>query len=106
MDKAIRPILNDLRRRLDDLYGRQLHEVILYGSHSRDEAVDGSDIDVLVVLEGPVNGSDEISRTIQDVSDLSLQYDVVLNCLFVSAGEFETGQSPLLLNIRREGVTL
>jgi predicted nucleotidyltransferase len=106
MNNAIRPILSNLRLRLDELYGRRLHEVVLYGSHSRGEAAEGSDIDVLVVLEGPVNVSDEISRTIQDVSELSLQHDVVLSCLFVSADEFETGQSPLLLNIRREGVTL
>jgi predicted nucleotidyltransferase len=106
MNKAIRPILRNLRHRLDELYGRRLREVVLYGSHSRDQAVEGSDIDVLVVLEGPVNASDEVSRTIQDVSDLSLQHDVVLSCLFISADEFETGQSPLLLNIRREGVAL
>ena len=106
MDRKIQPILDELLDRLGRLYAGRLIKAILYGSYSRNQAVEGSDIDVLVVLEGPVNSSDEISRTIQDVSEISLQHDVVLSCLFISAQEFETGQSPLLLNIRREGLPL
>ncbi len=103
MDKRIRGVLTELRQRLQRMYADRLVNVLLYGSHSRGDATEGSDVDVLVVLSGPVNAPAEISRTIEDVSDISLQNDLAINCIFISQDEFEHGQSPLLLNIRREG---
>ncbi len=92
-----------MRQRLESLYGKRLSKVILFGSQAREDADEGSDIDVLVVLTGMVEPSDEVSRTIRDVADLSLQNDTVVNCIFVSSDEYEEGQSPLMLNVRREG---
>ena len=106
MSKIIRKIMSDLRGRLERIYGDRMAKILLYGSHSRGQAAEGSDIDVLVVLAGPVNASEEISRTIVDVSELSLACDVVISCLFVSREEYERGQSPLMLNVRNEGVPI
>lgn len=106
MNDSILEILGRLRQRLERTYDSRLKGVLLYGSHSRLEATQGSDIDVLVVLSGPVNAADEISRTINDISELSLQDDVVICCLFVSQEEYQRGQSPLLLNVRNEGVPI
>jgi uncharacterized protein len=106
MNDSILEILGPLRQRLDRIYGSRLKAVLLYGSHARHEAAYGSDIDVLVVLAGPVNAAEEISRTIDDVSELSLQDDVVICCLFVSQEEYQRGQSPLLLNVRKEGLPI
>lgn len=78
--------------------------MVLYGSQARDDAVFASDIDVLVVLRGTVSPCEEIARTINDVADISIEYDEVIACVFVSEDEFERERSPLLLNVRREGV--
>jgi hypothetical protein len=40
------------------------------------------------------------------VADLSLQHDVVISRAFVSNERFEREQTPFLLNVRREGVTV
>ena len=97
-------IMTHLRRGLEALYGSRLKKLILYGSQARGDAVSGSDIDVLVVLDGPVNPYDEITRTGEITAALSLQYDVVISCVYVSAERYQKEQSPLLLNIHREGV--
>lgn len=104
MNEKIRQILSELRTRLESLYGERLEQVILFGSQARGDAVEGSDIDVMIVLKGDVNVGDEISRTSQICSDLSLAYDVALSRIFTSAERFAHERSPLLVNVHREGV--
>jgi len=59
-----------------------------------------------VVLKGPVSPCEEIARTINDGADISLEYTEVIACIFVSEEQFERERSPLLLNVRREGVAI
>ena len=104
MSTSIREILFELHRRLETLYGDRLVKVILYGSHARGDAGSESDIDVLVVLKDLVSAWLEIERTGKDVAELSLEHDVVISCLFMAEERYLTRNSPLLLNVRREGV--
>jgi predicted nucleotidyltransferase len=100
----IKTIVAELRTSLEALYGDRLVKMILFGSHARGDAEPGSDIDVLVVLEGKVNPGKEIERTSKIRASLCLHYDVVVSCLYISAERYTTEQSPLLLNVRREGI--
>lgn len=104
MKPEIQVIVSELRQRLRDLYGERLVHVILFGSQSRSDAVPGSDIDILVVLNGSVSPGKEIIRTGEMTTALSLKYDVVVSCTFISTERYETEQSPLLINVHREGV--
>jgi type I restriction enzyme S subunit len=49
-------LVREFRQGLEAIYGDRLRGVYLYGSYARDDAGDDSDIDVAVVLEGPVHG--------------------------------------------------
>jgi predicted nucleotidyltransferase len=104
MDTALTGILAELRKRFERLYGPRLVSLVLYGSQARADAEPGSDIDVLVVLEGPVDPMQEIARTELDVAQISLEEDVAIATVFVSREQFQREQSPLLMNVRREGV--
>src|SRR5262245_58351125 len=104
MDARLIPISQALRHRFEAFYGERLVQMRLFGSQARGDATSGSDIDVLIVLQGPVNPGDEITRTSELTASLSLQHNVVISRVFVSNEPFTDEQSPLLLNVRREGI--
>lgn len=106
MCQKLQIILAELRHSLEILYRERLVKIILFGSQARGDAEEESDIDVLIVLQGTVSPGKEIARSVEITAEISLEYDVVISCVFVSAERYEKEQSPLLLNIRREGVTV
>jgi predicted nucleotidyltransferase len=97
-------ILAEFRRGLEALYGARLVEVVLFGSRARNDADPDSDIDVMIVLRNRVDSTKEIPRVSPLASKLSLKHDVVISCVYVSEESFRRDASPLLLNVRREGV--
>jgi len=106
MKAKISRVLRELRTELKSIYGPRLASVILFGSQARGDAAPASDIDVLVVLDGNVEAGKEIARTGRTVAALSLKFDLVISCIFISAERYSREQTPLLLNIRNEGVAI
>ncbi len=106
MNEKLTIILTRLQLEFKNLYGERLVKMILFGSQARGDADFGSDIDILVVLKGLVNSGEEIKKTSYIVADLSLQYDEVVNCLFINENQLKFRNSPLLRNIRKEGILL
>ena len=102
----LRALLADLRERLAALYGERLVRLVLYGSHARGEATEDSDVDVLVVLRGASHPFREIERMSASVFETELEHRALVSALPVSAADYEAGQSPLLRNVRAEGVVL
>ncbi len=86
------------------IYGSRLRQIVLYGSWARGDATKESDIDLMVVLSGKVQPGLELDRMIDVITDINLEYDVLISVLPVSEDNFNTLQSPLLLNVRKEGV--
>ncbi len=106
MTNHLSDILDNLRKQLYSIYGTKWVKMILYGSQARGDAQPGSDIDVLIVLKGEVHPSEEVSRTVPITAALSLQYNVVISCTFISEDKVQGRDNPFLLNIQREGVTV
>lgn len=104
VDAETEKVLNEFKRRLAKIYGPRLKEVILYGSYARGEATEGSDIDLLIVLEGEVVPGREIDRIIDVVTEVNLRYGVLLSVYPISEREYKEINSPLLKAVRREGV--
>lgn len=101
-----RRTVTELKRQLQSLYGARLSRVVLYGSWARGDADPYSDIDVLIVLKGPVSPGDEIARIGSVVADLSLRTNSVISPLFMDEDRYAARAGPLLRNIRREGVAV
>lgn len=104
MSERLRSLIAELRRRFEALYGPRLVRSVLFGSQARGDAGPGSDIDVLVVLEGPVRPGTEIVWTGETTATMSLDNNVVISCTFISLDSFEREGSPLMINVRREGL--
>jgi len=100
----IEQILKEFKEELKKLYGKRLKNIILYGSYARGKATQDSDIDLAIVLDGDVVVGKEIDRLIDIVTRINLEYGVLLAVYPVSEKNYTTLNSPLLLNVRREGV--
>jgi predicted nucleotidyltransferase len=100
----IRDILKEFREELENLYENRLKSIILYGSWARGEATEDSDIDVLIVLEGKVIPGKEIDRMIDILTEINLKHGVLISVYPISEDDYSTINSPLLINVRREGV--
>lgn len=72
-------ILTSLREYLQQEYQERLDRVVLFGSHSRNEATAASDVDVLIVLQDPVDASEELNRTSQFVVQLCLEHNLLIS---------------------------
>lgn len=106
MTMDLQALLRELKTRLRELYGERLRGVYLFGSYARGEARPDSDIDVAVVLDDFAHGGEEIARWSEARTELALKYDCVIALLPLREADWAGRQSPLLLNLRREGVPL
>tara|TARA_Y100000588_G_scaffold379248_1_gene461087 strand:- start:475 stop:792 length:318 start_codon:yes stop_codon:yes gene_type:complete len=100
---AIDKIVAEFKSAAIALYGERLKHIVLYGSWARGDATTDSDIDLLVVLSGEVRAGREIDRMIDIITDINLEHGVLLSVYATSESEYNSVNSPLLLNIRREG---
>ena len=104
MPPKIQKLLRELKQGLIRLYGERLKGVYLYGSYARGDFQEGSDLDVLVVLDEFERAPIELDRTSDLFCDLSLNYEVTVSLMFMREKDWLTADKPLLRNVRVEGV--
>ena len=84
----INKILEKVKTFLQTTYQDNLDKVILFGSRARGDYRADSDIDILILLKEPFNYSQEIEKTSIFISELSLEFDLVISRVFAEAKEF------------------
>jgi len=99
-------IVGEFREEVKKLYGRKLTKILLYGSWARGEGTKNSDIDIVVVLEGKISQGKEIDRMIDIITEMNLKYETLISVYPVSKADYINLKSPLLINIRKEGVAV
>ena len=97
-------LVREFRDHLVGVYGDRLKGVYLYGSHARGEATEDSDIDVAVVLGGPLNPYVESERTSEVFGELSLRNGCLLVPFFMTEQDYRTQQCAVHRSIVQEGV--
>ena len=100
----IKEVLGEFRTELERLYGDKLKNIILYGSWARGDATEDSDIDLLIVLGEEIIPGKEIDRMIEIITEINLKHKVLISVYPVSEKDYSIVNSPLLINVRREGV--
>jgi len=106
MPVQIEKLLEELKQGFVRIYGGQLKAVYLYGSYARGENVEGSDLDVVVILKDFQRRAAEIRHTSDLIGDLSLDFEITVSPLFLREEEWSTNKFSLLRNIKAEGVAI
>ena len=105
LSPKIKQLLQEFKQKLTELYGKRLAGLVLYGSVARHEETEDSDVDVLVVLNGEtISYFDEIQRMGDAKYNLLLKYDELLSVVPMKHDDFLQRESPLLWNVRQEGI--
>ena len=102
----IQSVIEGIVRALKSKYGDQLSSIYVFGSFARGDADKDSDLDLLIVF----SEIDEFWRIQKEVNELIYNntftkgISLVVATTIISESEFLTGQSPLLINVRKEGI--
>lgn len=101
---TITETLKNCKTALEDSYQSQFKGLILYGSMARDQARSDSDIDLLVLLNQPIDYFRELRAIIELLYPIQLESDQLISAKPASWDSFEAGDMPLYRNVKREGV--
>lgn len=93
-----------LKMCMQKTFGARLRGVVLYGSEARGEAGPESDIDFLVLLDGPIVLGRDLWAAIDAVYALELELDRPIHPIPVDVRSYEAGDFALYRNAKREGV--
>jgi predicted nucleotidyltransferase len=94
------------RTALEAIYADRLRCLVLFGSHARGDATADSDVDLLLVLKGPVDPQEEARRTSDVVVDAAVDDGIALSLTHVSTTTWDDTSRSFVRNIRREGVEI
>ena len=97
-------VIAQLRQELEELYGERFRDLLLYGSYARGDQREGSDIDLLLLLDGPLNTGLEIMRTTNISAPLSLAHDILLAVMPVDYAAYQEGKTSFLRTVRKDAV--
>ena len=84
------------RAQLEEIYGKRLRGVYLYGSAARNQLHPDSEIDIAVILDQIIDRFGEHERISQFASDVSF--------LFVSEADYQKGRFAVHRTIKEEGI--
>ncbi len=99
-------ILLRAKERLAEVYGDRLRGLILYGSEARGEAQPESDIDLLVLLDGPIALGTDLRTIVDALYPLQLEVERPIHATPADPEDYEAGEFALYRKAKREGIAL
>jgi predicted nucleotidyltransferase len=105
LSKTEQAILNQFKYILQQTLGDRLMELRLFGSHARGDSNEGSDYDVLVIVD---KRTDDIREMVLDADvEMMNRHEKLFAALIYDESEWQNAQSfPHAWNIEREGIVL
>jgi uncharacterized protein len=97
---------NEIKLRLEAVFPDRLRGALLFGSEARGEAGEDSDVDLLVLLDGPVQLGRDLETIVRALYPLQIELERAIHALPVPIETFEAGEYGLYREAKREGVAL
>ena len=105
----VRTIIAQLRESLSSIFPKEQFDVILFGSYARNDADDGSDIDVMFLV-------DSSRQTIQEkhwqvgeaAAEVLMDHGIVVSPIVENRAYYHANANilPFFKNVQREGVRI
>lgn len=99
-------LLKEIKSHLTAAYHDRLRGIVLYGSEARGSTGADSDIDVLVLLDGPMDYGRDLETNLAVLYPLSLKLGRRISAKPATVSEYENLDCPLYQNVHREGIMI
>ena len=109
MPVAKREIIMSFARKVRRILGKNLKQVILYGSYARGDYTEDSDIDIMVLTTLTDKEIEQIETEIYNLAfDYLMDYGVDISVVIKNEEQFNywLGALPFYDNVRKEGMVL
>ena len=104
MKTKVKKILKEINIALKYLYGERLKGIYLFGSFAQGKEVEGSDLDISIILDDFSSAEKEIDKMMDFICELSLRYNILVSIIPIREKDWQTKETPLILNIKKEGL--
>jgi len=96
--KVITELSEELKTKYSDFHG-----IYLFGSQARGEANNNSDYDIAIVFNNPSTWQVK-NELISIIYKYMLEYDIIIEPIFMNSNDIIKPNSPLKFNILKEGI--
>lgn len=103
----VKQIGEEFKSRLQQFYGDEFAELILFGSHARGDFYEESDIDFAIVLKNPTTTTTSEIFKLSDIgNELSLKYGQFITYIGMPEHKLKSSFLGLYREIRQYGVRI
>ncbi len=102
----IKPLVIKFKKKLKELYGDNMQQMILFGSYARGTIHEESDLDLLLLLKEMESPYHENVFMNEMVSDFSFENEIYFSVLATTLQKFKNIYHPLYKNVKKEGILI
>ena len=105
----LREMLDKFTVEMRGIFKENLVQVLLFGSYASGRQDDGSDVDIMVLVDlDKVTIKEYREKVIETICDLGMEYDILISPIIQNRNEFEKFKdaSGFFKNVDKQGVKL
>lgn len=109
MPIAIKKIVYEYAKDIQQLLGKDLSKIVMYGSYARGDFAENSDIDLMILVETPEEELRILAERVSDRAfDYLMKYGITISPVIKNEEHFNywVDNLPYYRNVRDEGVII
>ena len=102
-------VVSDFARQIENIFRDKLKHIILFGSYAREEQDEGSDIDIMILVDiDKMTIRNYRAKVIEIVTEFEWNFNVIISPIVQNYDEFEKYKdaSGFFKNVIKEGVRI